>query len=73
MRPVEARYDDGFLKPAKPLQLRPGENVSVIVVRRADPARWNLERLGNAAVEDAALAAVGLDGFADALDAEGRR
>jgi hypothetical protein len=30
-RSVEARYEDGFLKPTKPLQLRPGKKVGLIV------------------------------------------
>jgi len=45
MRPVEALYENGLLRPAKPLNLRPGERVGVIVVRQADPSRWDLVRL----------------------------
>ena len=70
MRPVEARYEDGFLKPAKPLQLRPGEKVGVIVVRHPDPSRWDFKRLAQGAAEDAALAGTGLDAWTDALEAE---
>jgi predicted DNA-binding antitoxin AbrB/MazE fold protein len=73
MRPVEARYEDGFLKPAKALQLRPGEKVGVIVVRHPDPSRWDFKRLAQGATEDAALAGAGLDAWADALEAEDRR
>ncbi len=73
MRPVEARYEDGFLKPAKPLQLRPGERVGIIVVRRPDVARWDLERIAKSAAEDVALAETGLDTFTDSLEAEDRR
>jgi predicted DNA-binding antitoxin AbrB/MazE fold protein len=73
MRPVQARYEDGFLKPAKPLQLRPGEHVGVIVMRRPDVSRWDLQRLAQTAPDDAALAAAGLDAWADALEAEDRR
>ncbi len=74
MRPVEARYVDGQLKPDRPLPLQPGERVGVILVRRPDPARWNLRRIAAASGgEDAELAAVGMDGWADALDAEDRR
>jgi predicted DNA-binding antitoxin AbrB/MazE fold protein len=73
MRPVEARYEDGLLKPAQPLRLQQGEKVGVIVVRHPDPARWDLTRLAQAAAEDEALAASGLDAWADALEAEDRR
>ena len=73
MRPVEARYEDGILKPAKPLQLRQGEEVAVIVLRRPDSSRWDLKRLAAGAAADETLAATGLDAWADALDAEDRR
>jgi len=73
MRPVETCYEDGFLKPAKPLQLRPGEKVGVIVVRRPDPSRWDLRRLAQGGAEDEALAGAGLDAWTDALQAEDRR
>ena len=42
---VEADYEDGVLRPVKPLRLRPGERVHIIVRRQSDPARWDLERL----------------------------
>ena len=73
MRPVEARYEDGVLKPEKPLPLRPGDRVGLILVRRPDPARWDLQRLAAGAEEDEALASADLDQWADALDAEDRR
>jgi predicted DNA-binding antitoxin AbrB/MazE fold protein len=73
MRPVEARYENGFLKPAQPLKLRQGEKVAVIVLRHADPARWDLKRLAAGAEEDEALAAAGLEAWSDALEAEDRR
>src|SRR5688572_3959429 len=34
MRPVEALYENGMLRPAKPLNVRQGERVAVIVVRQ---------------------------------------
>ena len=68
MRPVKARYENGLLRPAKPLPLRSGEDVGVIVVRQPDPARWDLTRLGAAAAEDEALATAGLADWADALE-----
>jgi len=70
MRPVEALYENGLLRPAKPLNLRPGERVAVIVVRQADPSRWDLARLAATSTEDAELAAAGLDGWAANLDHE---
>lgn len=75
MRPVEARYEAGMLKPARPLALRSGERVGVIVVRLPDEKRWNLQRLASSAAahEDEALARAGLAEWADALDAEDRR
>jgi predicted DNA-binding antitoxin AbrB/MazE fold protein len=63
MRPVEALYEDGLLRPAKPLNLRPGERVGLIVLRRSEPSRWNLTRLAAARAEDADLASAGLDDF----------
>lgn len=72
MRPVAACYDQGVLKPAAPLALRAGEWVSLIVVRRPDPTRWDLDRLAGSAAEDVALAEQGLADWADALDAEDR-
>jgi len=80
MRPVEALCENGLLRPAKPLNLRPGERVGVIVVRQADPSRWDLARLAATSNEDAELAATsnedaelaaaGLDGWAANLDHE---
>jgi predicted DNA-binding antitoxin AbrB/MazE fold protein len=72
MRPVEAQFENGLLKPVKPLALRPGERVGVIVLRRPDPSRWDLQRLAHGDVEDATLAAAGLSEWADALDSEDR-
>jgi len=74
MRPVEAHYEGGLLRPTKPLALRPGERVSVILVRLPDPKRWDSKRLsGETHPEDANLAEAGLAGWADALDHEDRR
>ena len=73
MRPVEALYENGLLRPARPLNLRPGERVGVIVVRQADPSRWDLARLAATSTEDAELAAAGLDGWAANLDDEDLR
>jgi predicted DNA-binding antitoxin AbrB/MazE fold protein len=74
MRPIEARYEQGVLKPTEPLALRPGESVNLIVVRRADPRRWNLDRLADtASEEDRALAEQGIEDWAAKLDEEDRR
>ena len=69
MRLLEACYEEGLLRPTEPLPLRPGERVGLIVVRRPDPNRWNLDRLAKAGkAEDLALAEQGLGDWAQALD-----
>ena len=68
VKPVEASYENGMLKPAKALPLTEGEHVRVIVVRRPDPRRWDLTRI--AAVvddEDVLLAEAGRDEWASEL------
>jgi hypothetical protein len=61
-----------MLRPAKPLNLRPGERVGVIVVRQPDSARWDLARLAAVQSDDGDLASAGLDDWAAALDREDR-
>jgi predicted DNA-binding antitoxin AbrB/MazE fold protein len=74
MRFIEARYEEGLLRPEAPLALTPGERVALIVVRHPDPKRWDLARLGKSgAEEDRALAEQGLAEWADALDDEDHR
>jgi len=74
MRFIEARYEEGLLKPESPLALTPGERVALIVVRHPDPKRWDLERLAKGgAEEDRVLAEQGLADWADALDEEDHR
>lgn len=70
---IDADFEDGVLRPVKPLSLRPGERVRLIVIRKADPSRWDLARLGAHADEDLELAGAGLDDWAEALDAQDRR
>jgi predicted DNA-binding antitoxin AbrB/MazE fold protein len=71
MRPIEADYEDGVLRPTKPLLLRQGERVAVVVLRRPDPSRWDLKRLASTgAAEDGALAAEGIDAWVDELERE---
>ena len=70
MRPIEAHYENGLLRPSAPLALRPGERVALLVMRHPDPSRWDMARLAAHADEDATLAAAGLDEWADGLDRE---
>ena len=73
VRVIQAQYEDGVLRPTQRLSLRPGEQVSLIVVRRSDPSRWDLARLAKAAnEEDLALAEQGLTEWAGELDAAER-
>ena len=68
MRFIEARYEEGLLRPEAPLTLTPGERVALIVVRHPDPRRWDLARLGKIGTdEDRKLAEQGLAEWADAL------
>lgn len=73
MRPIDALYEKGLLRPVSPLPLRSGERVALIVVRRPDPSRWDLTRLATHGDDDLALAEAGLSEWAAALDAEERR
>jgi predicted DNA-binding antitoxin AbrB/MazE fold protein len=74
MEIIEAEFENGVLRPMRRLSLRPGERVGIVVVRRPDPARWNLDRLSKVATaDDKALAEEGLGDWAAALDREDRR
>jgi predicted DNA-binding antitoxin AbrB/MazE fold protein len=71
MRLIDARYEDGLLKPEAPLALRQGERVVLLVVSPPDPRRWDLKRLAKiGAGEDRELAEQGLAEWAAALDLE---
>ena len=72
MRPVDAFYENGLLRPVSPLPLRSGERVALIVVRRPDSSRWDLARLVAHDDDDLALAEAGLEEWAAALDREDR-
>ena len=73
VRLVEAQYENGVLRPAERLGLRPGECVKLIVMRRPDPSRWDLARLAKTGnEEDLPLAEHGLDGWASSLEATER-
>jgi predicted DNA-binding antitoxin AbrB/MazE fold protein len=68
---VEADYEDGVLRPVKPLRLRPGERVHIFVRRQSDPARWDLDRLAkHGGEEDLELASAGLGDWAQSLKDE---
>ncbi len=68
MRQFEALYEKGLLRPTEPLPLRPGERVNLIVVRRADPKRWNVARLCESNTpEEIALTEAGLSEGASQL------
>lgn len=74
MRAIEARYEEGLLKPETSLPLTSGERVALIVVRHPDPRRWDLERLARSVVgEDREFAEQGLAEWAGALDREVKR
>ncbi|HWN42498.1 MAG TPA: antitoxin family protein [Thermoanaerobaculia bacterium] len=71
MRRIEARYEEGLLRPETPLALTPGERVALILVRHPDPKRWDLKRLAESGgIEDRTLAEQGLAEWADMLDKE---
>ena len=73
MRPIEAIYEDGLLKPESPLTLKHGERVSLFIVRHSGPKRWDFERLAKGGLEeDRTLAAQGLTEWVAALDKEDR-
>lgn len=72
MRPVDALYENGVLRPVSPLPLRSGERVALIVVRRPDASRWDFSRLAAHGAEDLALAEAGLNEWAAALEREDR-
>src|SRR4051794_37982402 len=73
MRPVQGRFEGGVLKSAERLDLRQGERVRLLVLRRSHPKRCDLKRLAAVPSEDVELATTGLDTWADALDTEDRR
>ena len=73
MEIIEAEFQDGVLRPVRRLSLRPGERVGIVVVRRPDPARWDLARLSKVSADDEKLADEGLADWAAVLDREDRR
>ena len=74
MRVVEARFESGLLRPSRPLALRPGERVHLIVVRQPDPQRWDMARLAKSPpADETVLTEQGLEDWAASLDHEERR
>jgi predicted DNA-binding antitoxin AbrB/MazE fold protein len=73
MELIEAEFENGLLRPMRRLALRPGERVGIVVVRRPDPARWDLGRLSKGSTEEEKLAEEGLADWATGLDREDRR
>ena len=73
MSSVEAEFENGVLRPIKPLRLRPGERVRIIVRRQPDPSRWNLKRLAATGGDDAELASAGMTTWSEALKEEDDR
>ena len=67
---VEAEFQDGVLRLRSPLHLRPGERVRILVMRRADPERWDLAKLAATGADDVSLAQLGLDEWSEGLDRE---
>jgi predicted DNA-binding antitoxin AbrB/MazE fold protein len=74
MRVVEAWFESGLLRPSRPLALRPGERVHLIVVRQPDPQRWDMARLAKASsADEAVLTEQGLEDWAASLEREDGR
>jgi predicted DNA-binding antitoxin AbrB/MazE fold protein len=71
VRLVEAQYEDGVLRPIE--GLRSGERVSLMVVRRPDPHRWDLARFSSTSnQEELSPSEQGLGAWASWLDATER-
>jgi predicted DNA-binding antitoxin AbrB/MazE fold protein len=69
MRVFEARFEGGLLRPSRPLALRPGGRVHLIVVREPDPQRWDIARLAQShSADEAVLTEQGLEDWAASLD-----
>ncbi len=67
---MEAQYENGILRPVEHLDLRSGEHVNLIVIRRPEPRRWELARLSSTSTqEDLTISEQGLADWADSLDA----
>jgi len=71
MEAIDARYEAGVLTPSSPLALRQGEWVRLIMRRRPDPSRWDLDRIRAAAGHvDEDLSMLSLDAWRAAPENE---
>ena len=71
---IEAEFENGVLRPSSPLRLRPGERVGIVLVRRPDALRWDVERLAKTpSAEEKALTEEGLGEWGAAIDREDGR
>ena len=74
MQVIEAQFESGVLRPSRPLTLRPGERVRLIVVRQPDTKRWDMARLARSySAEESILTEHGLGDWAANLDEEDGR
>jgi predicted DNA-binding antitoxin AbrB/MazE fold protein len=72
MEVIEAEFNDGVLRPMRHLSLRPGERVGIVVVRRPDPSRWDLDRLSKVVPDEETLTETGLSEWEATLQHEDR-
>jgi predicted DNA-binding antitoxin AbrB/MazE fold protein len=63
---IEAVYENGMFRPVKPINLRNGERLDLILIRREPPQPSN----GDAAELLADIAALPLEGATDAFSGE---
>lgn len=70
MEVIEAEFENGVLRPMQRLSLRPGERVGIVVVRKADPNRWDIARLSKKSADEEVLSETGLADWAKSLDHE---
>lgn len=72
---IEAEFENGMLRPMVRLPLQPGERVGIVLVRRPDPSRWDLDRLSKGCGSDelSEMTAEGMAEWAEALDREDSR
>ena len=70
VKALEAQYENGLLRPCGKLNLRSGERVKIVVLRRPDRGRWDFARLSQTSDDEAALTKQDLSNWAAALDSE---